>query len=126
MRQAICRLPPGSGSMSELVGLRHRMRRVAARRVRDAQDAEKQVLVVPHEGAVVAEPGWDQFSPLRPFPDEVGAWWWDGDKERRRIAQWGLAAFNLTSGRLWPPGEGSHATSLLRTKRVPARANTSP
>lgn len=44
------------------------------------------LLVVPHEGAVVAEPGWKEFNPLAPFPSEIGAWWCAAHKQRHRIA----------------------------------------
>ena len=57
---------------------------MVAAAVPDTEGAN-QVLVVPHEGAVVADPGWQRFSALPPFPHEVGAWWWEVQQGQRRI-----------------------------------------
>ena len=44
-----------------------------------------QLLAVPHEGALVADPGWQRFSVLPPFSDDVGAWWWNAERGRTRV-----------------------------------------
>lgn len=85
------RLPAGfdqddEGHHSELLELHPLVRLRRAARFGDVDIVNRQTLVVPHEGALVADPGWQQFSTLAPFPHAVGAWWWDAAQGRRRIA----------------------------------------
>ncbi len=47
-------------------------------------DTVKQVLVVPHGGALIADPGWQRFG-ASAVPRRVGAWWPNADQAQRRI-----------------------------------------
>jgi hypothetical protein len=78
------RLPAGlnehdQGQDVEPLQLRPVVRQTIAGRVEDT-DTVNQVLVVPHDGALVADPGWQRLSALPPFPDDVGAWRWDAER----------------------------------------------
>lgn len=55
-------------------------------RVEATGTVDRRVLLVPHEGAVLAHPGWQELSGLPPFPVHIGAWWWRADEAPRRIA----------------------------------------
>ncbi len=60
------------------------VRQRIAGRVPDTYTANK-VLAVPHEGAIVANPRWQRFSALPPFPDELWAWWWNAERGQSRV-----------------------------------------
>ncbi|HEX2274357.1 MAG TPA: Type 1 glutamine amidotransferase-like domain-containing protein [Acidimicrobiales bacterium] len=76
----------GDSHHTELLELHSLVCQTIAARVPDAGSINRRVLVLPHEGAIVADPGWQRFSALPPFPEAVGAWWSDAEQGRRRIA----------------------------------------
>lgn len=76
----------GDSHHTELLELHSLVRQTIATRVPDAGTVNRRVLVLPHEGAIVADPGWQRFSALPPFPQAVGAWWSEAEQGWRRIA----------------------------------------